>query len=99
MKIFYKIIASRDQIMRHAGTRDQHGDEQDVLCFEMEAAGLMDNYRCIVIRGICDYVDCHKTKDWQNYTATVAAVYGKEFLSYVAPERVANIGAVAKAIS
>jgi hypothetical protein len=98
-KIFYGIIASGDQVMRHGGTRDRYGKEQDVLCFEMEAAGLIDNYRCIVIRGICDYADSHKTKEWQNYAATVAAAYGKEFLSYIAPERVANMKPAAKIMS
>jgi len=85
--------------MRHGGTRDRYGEEQNVLCFEMEAAGLMDNHRCIVIRGICDYADSHKTKEWQNYAATVAAAYGKEFLSYTALERVANIKPAAKVMS
>jgi nucleoside phosphorylase len=98
-KIFYGIIASGDRVMRHGGTRDKHGEEQNVLCFEMEAAGLMDNYPCMVIRGISDYADSHKTKEWQDYAAIVAAAYGKEFLSYIAPERVANVGPAAKAIS
>ncbi|PKK43582.1 hypothetical protein CI102_11172 [Trichoderma harzianum] len=31
--------------------------EGNVLCVEMEAAGLMNNFPCIVIRGICDYAD------------------------------------------
>jgi nucleoside phosphorylase len=97
-KIFYGVIASGDRVMRHGPTRDRYGEEQNVLCFEMEAAGLMDNYHCIVIRGICDYADSHKTKEWQSYAATVAAAYGKEFLSYMAPERVANIRPTAKAM-
>jgi nucleoside phosphorylase len=98
-KIFYGIIASGDQVMRHASTRDRYGEEQNVLCFEMEAAGLMDNYGCMVIRGICDYADSHKTKEWQNYAAIVAAAYGKEFLSYIAPQGVANIKPTVEAIS
>jgi nucleoside phosphorylase len=98
-KIFYGIIASGDQVMRHAGTRDLYSEEQNVLCFEMEAAGLMDNYPCMVIRGICDYADSHKTKEWQNYAATVAAAYGKEFLSYIAPERVENMKPAVESIS
>jgi hypothetical protein len=47
----------------------------------MEAAGLMNNYPCMVIRGICDYADSHKIKDWQEYAASVAAAYAKELLS------------------
>lgn len=60
--------------------RDQLGGELQVLCFEMEAAGLMDNIPCLVIRGICDYADSHKDKHWQPYAAATAAAFAKEFL-------------------
>ncbi len=43
--------------------------------FEMEAAGLMNEFPCLVIRGICDYADSHKNDDWQEYASTVAAAY------------------------
>ncbi|GIJ92692.1 hypothetical protein Asppvi_001970 [Aspergillus pseudoviridinutans] len=49
----------------------------------MEAAGLMLDFPCIVIRGICDYSDSHKNKQWQGYAALAAASYGKELLEYV----------------
>ncbi|KAL4957112.1 hypothetical protein BDW69DRAFT_180996 [Aspergillus filifer] len=49
----------------------------------MEAAGLMQDFPCIVIRGICDYSDSHKNKQWQGYAALAAASYAKELLSYV----------------
>jgi nucleoside phosphorylase len=39
----------------------------------MEAAGLMDNFSCLVVRGICDYADSQKNKDWQGYAAATAA--------------------------
>ncbi|KXH43881.1 phosphorylase superfamily protein [Colletotrichum salicis] len=51
-----------------------------VLCFEMEAAGLMNNFPCIDIRGICDCADVHKNKRWQAYAAATAAAYVKELL-------------------
>jgi len=58
-----------------------------VLCVEMEAAGLMDEFSCLVIRGICDYADSHKNKRWQPYAAATAAVYMKELLDVIpAPE-------------
>ncbi|KAH9235538.1 hypothetical protein K456DRAFT_1749267 [Colletotrichum gloeosporioides 23] len=37
----------------------------------MEAAGLMTNFPCLVIRGICDYADSHKKKAWQEHAAAV----------------------------
>ncbi|KAJ5320677.1 NACHT nucleoside triphosphatase [Penicillium antarcticum] len=51
----------------------------------MEAAGLMNDFPCIVIRGICDYADSGKGKTWQEYAAAVAAAYAKELLGCVQP--------------
>jgi nucleoside phosphorylase len=70
--IHYGLIASGNQVIKHGGTRDKLGQELGILCFEMEAAGLMDNFPCLVIRGICDYADSHKNKQWQGYAAATA---------------------------
>lgn len=43
----------------------------------------MMDFPCIVIRGICDYADSHKNKQWQGYAALAAASYTKELLSYI----------------
>jgi nucleoside phosphorylase len=82
-KIHYGLIASGNQVMKHGGTRDRWARELSILCFEMEAAGLMDHFPCLVIRGICDYADSHKNKKWQEYAAATAAAYAKEILSVV----------------
>ncbi|KAH2066982.1 hypothetical protein KXW21_005091 [Aspergillus fumigatus] len=58
----------------------------DILCFEMEAAGIMTEFPCIAIRGISDYADSHKSDIWQNYAAAAAAGCAKELLSYLDPE-------------
>ncbi|EXM14284.1 hypothetical protein FOTG_17307 [Fusarium oxysporum f. sp. vasinfectum 25433] len=79
-KIHYGAIASSNQVMKDAVTRDRLAHELDIICFEMEAAGLMDILPCLPIRGICDYSDSHKAKDWQKYAAAVAAAYAREFL-------------------
>ncbi|KAI9786931.1 MAG: hypothetical protein M1839_005162 [Geoglossum umbratile] len=81
--IHYGLIASGDQVMRDGATRERLRRELDVLCFEMEAAGLMDEFPCLVIRGICDYADSHKSKRWQGYAAAAAAAYAKELLSVI----------------
>jgi nucleoside phosphorylase len=78
--IHYGLIASGNQVMRHGVTRERLRGELDVLCFEMEAAGLMDDSPCLVIRGICDYADSHKNKEWQPYAAAAAAACAKELL-------------------
>jgi hypothetical protein len=68
-----------------------------LLCVEIEAAGLMNDFPCIVIRGICDYADSGKEKTWQEYAAAVAAAYAKELLGCVQPS-VVNAEFLAKAI-
>ncbi|KAK6529389.1 hypothetical protein TWF281_008565 [Arthrobotrys megalospora] len=78
--IHYGIIASGNQVMKDGRKRDIIGAQTGALCFEMEAAGLMNDFRCLVIRGICDYSDGHKNKCWQPYAALVAAIYAKELL-------------------
>jgi ankyrin repeat domain-containing protein 50 len=61
--LHYGMRASGNQVIKDATTRDMRSRELGgVLYFEMEAAGLMNNFPCLVIRGICDYADSHKTK-------------------------------------
>ena len=86
--IHYGLIASANNLMKDAVLRDELAKEKDVLCFEMEAAGLMNHFPCLVIRGICDYADSHKNKEWQGYAAMAAAAYTKDLLKRIAPNRV-----------
>jgi nucleoside phosphorylase len=87
-EIHYGLIASGNQVMRDGSCRDKLRKELNVLCFEMEAAGLMDNFPCLVIRGICDYADSHKNNRWQAYAAATAAAYAKELLHVTPQSRV-----------
>jgi nucleoside phosphorylase len=84
-RVHYGLIASGDKLVKDAAFRDQLNKELGghVLCVEMEAAGLMNEFPCLVIRGICDYADSHKNKDWQEHAAIVAAAFAKELLQYV----------------
>jgi nucleoside phosphorylase len=92
--IHYGLIASGNQVIKDAQTREtlreKLSNERDgeILCFEMEAAGLMNTFPCLVIRGICDYADTHKNKDWQDRAAATAAAYAKELLYVIPPEQV-----------
>ncbi|OJJ07505.1 hypothetical protein ASPVEDRAFT_367534 [Aspergillus versicolor CBS 583.65] len=83
--IHYGLIASANQVMKNAKVRDQLAAENDILCFEMEAAGLMNQFPCIVIRGICDYSDSHKNKEWQGFAAMTAAAYAKDMICEIRP--------------
>ncbi|KAN0087343.1 hypothetical protein V8E54_001031 [Elaphomyces granulatus] len=96
--IHYGLIGSANQVMRHGVTRDKLRQERGILCFEMEAAGLMDNFPCLVIRGICDYSDTHKNKNWQPYAAATAAAYAKELLGVIPPVQVDKTPTAADAI-
>ncbi|KAF4197557.1 hypothetical protein CNMCM8694_002459 [Aspergillus lentulus] len=82
-QIHYGLIASGNQVMKDAKTRDSIAEASNILCFEMEAAGLMDQLHCLVIRGICDYCDSHKNKEWQGYAALAAAAYSQLLLTVV----------------
>jgi nucleoside phosphorylase len=86
--IHYGLIASGNQLMKDALIRDKLAAERGVLCFEMEAAGLMNPFPCLVIRGICDYSDSHKNDKWQGYAAMTAAAYAKDLLCRIPPNRV-----------
>ncbi|KAI9773367.1 MAG: hypothetical protein M1840_007582 [Geoglossum simile] len=77
--IYYGTIASGNQVIKDGETRDRLG--KDCLCFEMEAAGLMNDFPCLVIRGICDYADSHKNKRWQYYSAR----HNQELLNWIFP--------------
>jgi nucleoside phosphorylase len=96
--VHYGLIASGNAVMRSAQRRDELRDAWDVICFEMEAAGLMDDFPCVVIRGICDYSDDHKHKLWQPYCAVVAAAYAKDLLRVIQPWEVENTEVAAKVI-
>lgn len=62
--IHYGLIASGNQLMKDTLIRDRLAAEKDVLYFEIEAAGLMNTFPYLVIRGICNYSDSHKNKEW-----------------------------------
>lgn len=83
--IHYGTIASGNTLVKDAATRDRIATDlgEDCICFEMEAAGLMNHFPCLVIRGICDYADSHKNDRWQRYASATAAAYAKELLAYV----------------
>lgn len=84
IRVHYGIIASGNQVVKDGVTRDRLSQELDgVLCFEMEAAGVVNTLPCLVIRGICDYCDSHKNKEWQRYAAMAAALCTKDFFDII----------------
>jgi len=102
-KVHYGTIASSNTLEKSARHRDAvltrlRNENIDPVCFEMEAAGLMNNFPCLVIRGICDYGDEHKNDDWQNYAAVTAAAYGKELLERVDVGEIQEVPEIGKLV-
>jgi nucleoside phosphorylase len=100
--IHYGTIASGDQLMRDSKKRDLYNKQYNgrILCFEMEAAGLMNSTPCLVIRGISDYADSHKREDhaWHGYAATAAAAFAKEFINTITGSGLKSISNIAEAL-
>ena len=81
--IHYGNIGSGNWVMKDAFLRDEIARRWGIICFEMEAAGVVDIVPCIVIRGICDYADSHKNKRWQGHAAASAAAYATALLTVI----------------
>ncbi|KAB8202234.1 hypothetical protein BDV34DRAFT_157380 [Aspergillus parasiticus] len=88
--IHYGLIGSANRVVKDGRRRDQLARDLGIYCVEMEAAGLMNDFPCLVIRGICDYADSHKNKKWQGYAAVVAAAYAKELLLVIPADEVGS---------
>jgi nucleoside phosphorylase len=78
--IHYGLIASGDTVMKSGEDRDIIATRDNIIAFEMEGAGVWDNLPCVIIKGVCDYADGHKNKEWQCYAAATAAACMKAFL-------------------
>ncbi|KAI5247576.1 Pfs, NACHT and ankyrin domain protein [Aureobasidium subglaciale] len=81
-------IASGEMVIKDGRKRDALAREHGILCFEMEAAGTMNDFPCLVVRGISDYCDSHKNDKWHGYAAAVAAAYARELFSHMPVEEV-----------
>lgn len=68
-------------VIKDAGARDLLVQKHGVLCFEMEAAGLMNtNFSCLVIRGVSDYAESHNNDIWKKYTAASVTEYARSLI-------------------
>ncbi|KAL4877983.1 ankyrin repeat-containing domain protein [Aspergillus karnatakaensis] len=74
--VHYGVIASSNRLMKNALTRDKLAHEKGVLCFEMEAAGLVNHFPCL-------------NDEWQGYAAMTAAAYTRDLLREIRPAKVA----------
>ncbi|KAG8627404.1 hypothetical protein KVT40_004887 [Elsinoe batatas] len=74
-------IGCSNSILKSGNHRDTTANAEKVIAFEMEGAGVWESYPCLVVKAVCDYADSHKNKQWQDYTAAVAAAGAKTFAS------------------
>jgi len=82
-EVHYGTIGLVNHVVKDSAVRDALKRDMNIICVDMEATGLMLNFPCLIIRGICDYADSHKNKRWQPYASAVAAAYMKELLMVV----------------
>ncbi|PCH00676.1 NB-ARC [Penicillium occitanis (nom. inval.)] len=69
--------------MKSGEDRDKLAHDEGIIALEMEAAAVWDNLDglpCLVVKGVSDYADSHKSKQWQNYAAATAASCAKALL-------------------
>lgn len=93
------LILSGGGVVKNPGDRDRLRRGYDgAICFEMEAAGIMNKIPCLVIRGICDYADTHKQDGWHFYAAAVAAAYCKAVLRKVPGDEVEQTSTLKEAM-
>lgn len=81
-------VASGDTVLKSGEDRDRIAKKEGVIAFEMEGARAWEDLPCIVVKGICDYADCHKNKLWQDFAAATAASVSKAILErYIQTDR------------
>ncbi|GKT49085.1 uncharacterized protein ColSpa_09266 [Colletotrichum spaethianum] len=84
-------IASGELVIKDATLRDELAQQYELLCFEMEAAGVLTDFPCIVVRGISDYCDSHKNDQWHGYAAAVAAAYARQLFFHLPVEEIQRL--------
>jgi nucleoside phosphorylase/tetratricopeptide (TPR) repeat protein len=81
-------VASGDTVMKSGEDRDRIAEKEGIIAFEMEGAGIWEEVPSIVVKGVCDYADCHKNKRWQDFAAATAAAASKAILErYIQVDR------------
>ncbi|KAL5040925.1 hypothetical protein BDW71DRAFT_213598 [Aspergillus fruticulosus] len=78
-------IAFSDNVMNSGQHREEIVRKEKVIGFDIEGSGIWDNMSCVIIKGVCDYSDRHKSKLWQAYAAATGASVAKAFLEYWMP--------------
>lgn len=78
-------IASSDAVIKSTTHQDKITKQVGIIAFEMAGAAVWDEVPCIVVKGVRDYADCPKHKDWQNFGAATAAAVTKAIIQHCTP--------------
>ncbi|KAM0520541.1 hypothetical protein ACHAPE_002935 [Trichoderma viride] len=81
------IVGSGDRVIKSGEHRDSIAEPKGIIAFEMEGAGIMEEIPCVLVKGVCDYADCHKSKKWQDFAAATAASALQAILEYLPPAK------------
>ena len=84
-RVHFGLFASGDSVFKSGEDRDSLVQSENVIAFEMEAAGIWDSFPCLVVKSACDYADSHKNQGWQRYAAATAAACAKAILNLWPP--------------
>lgn len=58
--VYRRTIAFKELVIKDAKLRDKLAKEDGLLYFKIEAAGVLADFPCIIVRGISDYYNSHK---------------------------------------
>ncbi|KAH6693948.1 nucleoside phosphorylase domain-containing protein [Plectosphaerella plurivora] len=72
-------------VIKCAENRDRIARRKNVIAFEMESAGVFQTFAGVVVKGVCDYADSHKNKNWQFHAAATAAAATAAMLEQFTP--------------
>ena len=78
--IHFGRFGSGNTVLKSGEERDKLAKLDGFTAFEMEGAGVWEQFPTVVIKGACDYADSHKNQEWQEYAAATAAAGMKAFL-------------------
>jgi nucleoside phosphorylase len=86
--VYRGTIAAGEKVIKDGVDRDRLAKTDNILCFKMEAAGALNDFPYLVIRGISDYSDSHKNDKWHGYGTAVVAAYTRKLFNQLPVEEV-----------
>lgn len=85
-RVMFGPIGSADTVVKSAKMRDEVAGKFGIMAFEMEGSGVAEvtwqgTTGYLIVRGICDYCNDAKSKEWQPYAAAAAAAFARHLIA------------------